>query len=219
MATKRTNPKLIGAFGVGAIVLLIGGVMAFGGGQYFKTKRAAILYFQGSLGGLSIGSPVEFRGIKVGTVTNIVIEYDVEKQKMHIPVFIEIEQDRFQVVSGGHEEKRNLEALVERGLRAQLVVQSLVTGQAVVEFDMHPNAPNESVIYDHGIPELPTVASTMSQLTDNISEVLKKVNALPIEKLFDDVRTLIDNTNGVVTDTRAELKPILTDIHALVTNL
>src|SRR5215471_9478998 len=77
---KRSNPKLIGGFVVGAIALLIMGAVAFGGGQYFRPKVEWVFFFDGSLSGLEVGAPVTFRGVKVGTVSNVVIQYDVNNQ-------------------------------------------------------------------------------------------------------------------------------------------
>src|SRR6516164_2529676 len=95
---KKASPKLIGGFVIGAIALVVAGILAFGGGAYFAQTRAAVLYFQGSLSGLQVGAPVTFRGVRVGSVTKIVIHYDVLAQKLAIPVFIEINPDDFQIV-------------------------------------------------------------------------------------------------------------------------
>src|SRR3954467_8874740 len=100
MAAK-TSPKVIGGFVVGAIALLVAGVIAFGGGQYFTPKGKAVLFFiNQSLSGLDIGSPVTFRGVKIGSVTDILIHYDIDNQSLKIPVYIEIELSRFEIVSG-----------------------------------------------------------------------------------------------------------------------
>ena len=117
MAKRSSNPKLIGGFVIGAIALLIAGILAFGGGQYFSRKEKGVLFFDGSLAGLDVGSPVTFRGVKVGTVTGIVIQYDVTKQSLHIPVYIEIDPQKFEIVSGERSTK-NIQELVARGLRA-----------------------------------------------------------------------------------------------------
>ena len=131
---KKANAKLIGGFVAGAIVLVIVGALAFGGAQFFAKKRAAVLFFQGSLSGVDKGSPVTFRGVKIGTVTNVSILYDVTKAVLRIPVHIEIDLEKVQIVSGQRNE-RNIKTLVERGLRAQLQSVSLVTGQTAVDFD------------------------------------------------------------------------------------
>src|SRR4029077_17034689 len=138
---KRTNPKLIGGFVVGALLLTIIGVLAFGGGQFLKPKAKGVIYFQGSLGGLDVGAPVTFRGVKIGTVTNIVIEYDIANQVLHIPVYFELETDKFQVVSGQRNPVKNIDALISRGLRGQLETLSMVTGQVSINFDFHPETP------------------------------------------------------------------------------
>ena len=142
---KRANPKLIGGFVIGAIALVMIGVIAFGGSQFLAPKDKAVLFFSGSsLSGLDVGSPVTFRGVKIGSVTGLVIKYDVDKQTLRIPVYIAIEVNKIQVISGKRDIK-NLQTLVERGLRAQLVVQSLVTGQANIEFDPYAHVAPEIV--------------------------------------------------------------------------
>src|SRR5882724_5288028 len=122
---KKSNPKLIGAFVIGAIALAIVGAIAFGGTKFLATKHKAVLYFQGSMGGLAVGAPVNFRGVQIGSVTEIKINYDIDNQVMKIPVIIEIMPDMINIVSGKRDTEKNIEALVQRGLRAQLVVQSL----------------------------------------------------------------------------------------------
>src|SRR5215471_8906335 len=128
---KKTNPKLIGGFVVG--------------GKFLSPKAKAVLFFrESSLGGLDVGSPVTFRGVKIGSVTSLALKYDADQKTLQIPVHIEIELDKVEVVSG-HQDIKNFEArtqsLIERGLRGQLVVQSFVTGQASVDFNFHPETP------------------------------------------------------------------------------
>src|SRR5262245_37728715 len=119
---KKANPKLIGGFVIGAMALVLIGAIAFGGGKFFTPKARAVLYFSGaSLSGLDVGSPVTFRGVKIGSVTGLVIHFDVDNHTLQIPVYIEIETNKIEIVSGQRSEK-NIQVLVERGLRAQLVV-------------------------------------------------------------------------------------------------
>jgi paraquat-inducible protein B len=180
---KKTNPKLIGGFVVGAIVLAIAGVVAFGGGKFLAKKEKAVLYFENSsLGGLDVGSAVTFRGVKIGAVTGLVIHYDVDNQKLLIPVYVEIETDKIEVVSG-HRDVNNIGVLIKRGLRAQLVVQSLVTGQASVDFNFHPETPITLVGGEKGIRELPTIPSDIDLLKANLASVLQKISALPLDQI------------------------------------
>ena len=69
--SKRANPKIIGGFVIGAIVLIIAGVIVFSSGQLFIKKPKVIMYFKGSVKGLNVGAPVDFKGVQVGKVTEI----------------------------------------------------------------------------------------------------------------------------------------------------
>jgi paraquat-inducible protein B len=72
---RRSNPTLIGAFIVGAVALIVIGLLVFGRGQLFTEKRTYVLYFDGSVKGLNVGAPVDFQGVKIGSVTDIKVQY------------------------------------------------------------------------------------------------------------------------------------------------
>ncbi len=215
MAAKA-NPKVIGAFVVGAVALLLGGVVAFGGGQYFTPKGKAVLYFQNaSMSGLDVGSPVTFRGVKIGSVTDVVIHYDVDNQRLLIPVYIEIELNHFEITSGEENSKKNMPALIDRGLRGQLVVQSLVTGQASVDLSFHPGTPVVLVGEEKRMVELPTIPSDIDTMKANVSAVLKQIAALPLDKIaastLDTVNTtnvFVKNLDGHLDDVAATVKQV-----------
>jgi len=210
---KKSNPKLIGAFVVGAIALVCVGVLAFGGGEFLKTKERAVVFFEGSLAGLDVGAPVTFRGIKVGVVTAIVIKYDVEKQELHVPVYIEIQPEKIEIVSG-QRNIHNLAVLVERGLRGQLVVQSLVTGQVTVDFDFHPEIPIRLVGLEPGIPELPTEPSDIEVLKANVTSLLGKLNKLPLESMADAAIGVLKTADGMLKDLDAQVKPLVESLES-----
>ncbi|HXU60046.1 MAG TPA: MlaD family protein [Verrucomicrobiae bacterium] len=219
--SKRANPKLIGGFVLGAIALVIGGLLAFGGGQYFAPKGRAVLYFAGSLAGLDVGSPVTFRGVKVGTVTRIVIQYDVREQKLRIPVYIELNPEKFQIITGKRSET-NIKELVQRGLRAQLQVQSLVTGQTSVDFDFYPDTPIHMVAEATDELELPTIPSNIDMLKANLTALLAKISKLPLEQIsaglvdaiasanqmLKQAQTVVQGAGGLVTDLNDQVKPL-----------
>jgi paraquat-inducible protein B len=197
---KRTNPKLIGGFVVGALLLTIIGVLAFGGGEFLKPKAKAVIFFQGSLGGLDVGAPVTFRGVKVGTVTNIVIEYDIANQVMHIPVYFELELEKFQIVSGRRDPLKNMDALIARGLRGQLETLSMVTGQTSINFDFHPETPVRMLGFKKGIQEFPSIPSSMAQLTASVSGVLQKLSSLPLDQIATQITSTIEAAHKVLSD-------------------
>lgn len=216
---KKSNPKLIGAFVLGAIALAIVGAIAFGGSKFLAPKQKAVLYFEGSMGGLAVGAPVNFRGVQIGSVTEIKINYDIDNQVLKIPVIIQILPDMIHVVSGTRDVEKNMEALVERGLRAQLVVQSLVTGQASVEFDFHPQTPVRLVGGFTGLPELPTIPSSMDTMQANISAVLAKLSQMPIDQLSAQISGAIGNLQQLLADASVMMKDVGAQVGPTMANL
>ena len=214
MAKKR-NTRLIGAFVFGAVALTFASIIAFGGLQFLSPKGRFILFFDGSLSGLNVGAPVTFRGVQVGSVSSIVVDYDIAAQQLHIPVTIEIEGDRFQVVHGERNPGKNLTALIERGLRGQLETVSLVTGQTSINLDFHPDTPVRLVGSDSKLFQIPTIPTTFALLQANVTSVLGKISKLPLEKLTDELLGTIQSANqamkdadGLVTNLNSQVKPL-----------
>ncbi len=189
---KKASPAMIGAFVVGAVVLVAVGVLIFGTAQFLVPKTAWVANFEGSVKGLNVGAPVTFRGVKIGQVTNITVEIDAADYSIHTPVYFELEPNRVTEVGGrmpgsvhGFWERLQLflhgkgdlddrpvtEALIERGMRAQLALQSLVTGQLFVQLDFHPNKPIRLSGHKGDIPEFPTIPSMMKEITSTLENI------------------------------------------------
>ena len=144
MMSKKASSTLIGGFVVGAAALTVAAVLIFGSGGFLKNKSAYVLYFDGNVAGLNVGAPVAFRGVTIGSVSKIVINFDTNDHSLRIPVFVELDTDKIKFVGGTSpniSEDSIVLDLVNRGLRAQLKVQSLVTGLLYVEFGFHPEKP------------------------------------------------------------------------------
>jgi paraquat-inducible protein B len=202
---RKSNMKLIGAFVLGALAVVIAGILTFGSADYFTPKDKAVLFFTGSLGGLDVGSPVTFRGIGVGSVTGVAIHYDITKQKLLIPVFIEFNPQKFEIVSGARN-KNNIAELVQRGLRAQLQVQSFVTGQMSVNFEFYPDAPIRLVDTDVGVQQLPTIPSGTEVLKANVTSMLEKIAELPLEQLSKQILKATEDANRMLTESEGIVK-------------
>ncbi len=149
----------------------------------FTRKVRFVLFFEGSVRGLNVGAPVEFKGIQVGRVADIRLEFDERDTSFRIPVLIEIEPQR--VTARDRPEAtdpyRMLQTLVERGLRARLQTGSLLTGQLYVELDMHPGTPVRLVAgEDSPVPELPTIPATLAQITDAVRTFLAKLEEVDV---------------------------------------
>lgn len=216
--SKQANPKVIGAFVVGAVVLVIVGLLVFGGGRFFKDKKGFVLFFEGSVQGLSIGAPVAFKGVRIGSVTDIKITFDTRDKGLFIPVFIEIEPDRVTPMHGVpldrviEETKREpiLDYLVTKGLRATLDLQSLVTGQLFVNLDFYPEKPARYVGIETGYAEIPTVSSSLEQLS-------KTVEKLPIDEIATRVQHALEGIEHWVNS--PELKETIISINQTMKNV
>ncbi|MGA8282128.1 MAG: MlaD family protein, partial [Desulfobacterales bacterium] len=122
----------------------------------YPVKSYFVLYFDGSVGGLSPDAPVEFRGIGVGKVVDVKLEFEPEKRDFRIPVLIEIEPERFisaaEMPQAEAARRKILDYLVEKGLRGQLKIGNLITGQQVVSLNIFPNAPRRKIVWKSPYP-------------------------------------------------------------------
>lgn len=135
----RQHPLRVGLFAIGALLLLLGGVIAVSGGRLLAQREVAELYFPGSVYGLQPGAPVVFRGVRVGSVASVNV-VDQGPAGFAVPVRVEIDRSMF-MRSEASGEPPPLQALVQRGLSAKLATQSLLTGLLYVDLDIGP-APN-----------------------------------------------------------------------------
>jgi paraquat-inducible protein B len=195
---NRANPKLIGAFVVGAVALVVMGFLLLGGAQFLTQKRTLVAYFEGSVKGLNVGAPVEFQGVRVGAVTDIQLQFLTAENEFRIPVFIQIEPDKMTQVGRQVEMKGQLlKPLIERGLRAQLEMQSLVTGQLMVQLGFYPDTPIR-LVGDGKVPEIPTAPTTMQEVTQNITQALTEIRQLPIPQLIGQLVHSAEGLNALI---------------------
>ena len=217
--SEQASKTAIGGFVVGALALMVIGVMIFGSGKFMEKTNKYILYFDGSVKGLNVGSSVAFRGVNIGSVVDVALRMYPKTMTSQIPVIIEVEPDRVQIAEGEDrgDPARNIQGLIERGMRAQLISESLVTGMLMIELDYHPDTPVRLVGEDKRYPEIPTIQST-------VSEVTQKILKLPIEELFSKLVEAVDAIRKVAEDpeiTRAvhSLKLGLDDTRMLINGL
>jgi paraquat-inducible protein B len=203
--SKQGNKAVIGAFVVGAIVLAVVGILAFGSGALFRDTDTYVMYFDGDLKGLNVGAPVAFRGVRIGQVTNISVYVEPETLKFTVPVIVEIDPNRIhdigpRSVEEGSEE--SLKALIDKGLRAQLSLQSIVTGQLMIQMDIFPDQPAR--IRGNGdIREIPTIPSSFERLAQAIEEISFKQLVDNINQAVAQFGSMLDNQ---------ELENVLTSI-------
>ena len=210
--SKQASPTVIGAFVVGAIVLVVAGLLVFGGGQFFADRLTWVSYFPGSVKGLRVGAPVNFRGVRIGEVTRIQVLYDERDGSMLIPVVMEVVAGQVTVIDQGEGQRASdpdVEDLIRRGLRAQLQTDSLVTGLLSVDLDFYPDTPVQQLSIDApGLQNylvVPTIPSRMAELEQSLDVVMQEVPGL-----LRDVRGLLSEvTSG---NTAANVDRILADV-------
>lgn len=164
----------------------------------YSKKIKFVLFFNSSVRGLSVGAPVEFKGIKVGSVLDVRLEFNSEDTSFRIPVLIEIEPQR--IIEQGNldigSSYQTLNKLVKRGLRARLQTGSLLTSQLYVELDMHPGSPLNLSGEETKFPELPTLATAnFGAITQSAENLLAKLNAIDINQITSALLETIENAN------------------------
>jgi paraquat-inducible protein B len=225
----QPNKTLIGAFVVGAVVLAIAAIMIFSSGKFFAEKSKYVLYFDGSVKGLDIGAPVSFKGVTIGSVTDIKLYITNEQFDLKIPIFIEIEPDRVTDSPSFKKDLRGqtlkeyrkklaeagkiMQLLIDRGLRAQLNTQSMVTGKLMIQLDFHPDTPANLVGLESDFQEIPTIPSPLDQLVKTIEEIPFAEIADKLELTIDGIERLVNSPE--LKDTIVTLNGTLKEIKNL----
>ena len=173
---KDASAILTGAFVIGAVILVVAGIILFGSRGFLAQRPVYVMYFEGSVKGLSEGAPVVFRGVRVGWVKNISLRFDPDAASVRIPVLVEIDPETITGAQGRSEQQKYLGQLIDQGLKAQLQLQNVLTGQLVIALDFYPDRPVRLVDKDSRYPEIPTIPSSLEQFTRTIEN-------LPIEEM------------------------------------
>ncbi len=227
--SKQASRTLIGAFVLGALGLIVAGVVVFGSGRFFRKVNRDVMFFEGSVKGLQIGAPVVFRGVQIGQVTKVVLEINKKNLSALIPVYVEIYPQNIVQIGGDHSnDQRYLQALIEKGLRAQLQLQSFVTGQLLVNLDFYPDTPIRLVGLETEYPEIPTIPSDLEQLTKRLEElplneianrlnetlagINKLLNSRDLQTSIGSLNRLLKNSDALVNNLNAEVRPLASDI-------
>jgi paraquat-inducible protein B len=221
--SKPIGKPIIGAFVVGAVALAVAGLFVLGGGEFLKKKYMRVMYFDGSVKGLKVGAPVTFRGVEIGTVSNIAIRANTEDLTTRIPVVVEI--DPASIGTTGGQLGKQLPRLIKHGLRAKLELQSMVTGQLQIELDFMPDTKARLVGDKSKYAEIPTVPSTMSKFAKDleqipIQEIGHRVLAVlaGVQKFMDnpELNQSVNNLNQTILDMQKLVKDVGSHVDPLL---
>ena len=171
----RPNATLIGGFVVGGIVLLVTAVALFGGRELFVTRNEYVAFFQEPTKGLRVGANVLMNGVRIGYVSEIALLVDAQSLNTLTRAKLELLPDTYiQTIEGvpiaeGMQVDIGHDWLINKaGLRAQLDMESYITGQLLVELSFRPDTPVLLRGVDNDYPEIPTITSNLQQMLENL---------------------------------------------------
>ncbi len=188
---KKMSKARTGGFILGSIAFFIVCLITLGGRDIFSDSVEYVLYFDGSVSGLSLGAPVVFRGVPLGKVTQIILIANTQSEEVTIPVHIAIDpksivHDKNSTEAATSSEHVMLmQRMIQRGLRARLNMRSLITGQYSVDLDFFPETPARYHSADHS-REIPTVPSTFDEFQRTLSR-------LPLEEMSRSLHMALDS--------------------------
>jgi paraquat-inducible protein B len=205
---KRASKTVIGIFVVSALALIVAGVLIFGSGDFLKERYKFVLFFQESVKGLNVGAPVVFLGVKIGEVKDISVIQDPSKSTFYIQVIIELTSGKIKrsITKEFGDVKETYEycnQLIKQGLRAQLGLQSVVTGQLQIELDFFPEEKAILLGENEKCQEIPTIPSTFEKFT-------KTLENLPLKEIVDKISSSLNRIDALLN--APETKEILQSI-------
>lgn len=210
--SKKPNTKLIGLFlfiGIICFIGLIGHVIA--SKTISKQDTLIVMYFDESVSGLNVGSPIVFMGVEVGKVARIDLITNPQDLSFSIPVYAKFNtKTRLRQQT---DTAVTLQELIDKGLRARLTTQNYLTGQLMIELEMMPDQPVVLKETKQDILEIPTVLSPLSQLSKGIKNLPIRDSVVNLnllletldKKVIPDIQTLTSNLNNLVVDNSKDI--------------
>lgn len=163
------------------------------------------LVFRESVRGLSVGAPVDFRGFVIGEVAALNIELDSATNEVGMVVHIYLYPERFRRRNADAQvaidSKATLEAMIARGLRAQLRTGNLLTGQLYVALDFFAKAPKAKLDWNAKPVELPVMPASLQELQATLAEITKKLEKVPFEGIGTDLRQTLQSLDRTLQNT------------------
>ncbi|MET0377407.1 MAG: MlaD family protein [Spongiibacteraceae bacterium] len=189
--SRSANPLAVGAFILGSLLLTFFLLLFFTGSSWLSSRENYVLLYDTSIKGLNVGAPVTIKGVKIGQVIDIKAGIYGNSMGVLNTVTLEIDTKTLEVADDS--KTLSMEALVERGLRAQLRLQSLLTGLLYVDVDFHPDKIAQYKNVKTRYKQLPTTPTDLEQLT-------RDLEAIDVNKLGQDLQQIVGGINQLVND-------------------
>ncbi len=207
----KRNALMIGSFVIAALFIIIAAIFWLSGSDIFSQQKKATVFYEDNVSGLSVGAPVTFRGVSIGQVTEIGIQVDGATLRTRVPVTLRLQLSSLNI-SGASGEQLDIPALVQRGLRARLASQSVVTGQKAVELDFVPDTPVKLHGGKSDNPEIPP-------LTDRFGALIDQVAELPLRDTVNEMRATVQELRVALVSVQKTLDSTQTLLMSASTEL
>lgn len=201
--SKRANPTAIGLFMIGAMVLAVIGIGTFVSAGWFQNRPSFISYFEESVNGLESGAAVKFKGVPVGQVKEIRIRVDLDEKTFRVPVIFDINLDRIDAEQDGFvdlSDPRVLQEQIQGGLRAQLQMESFVTGLLYVELTYVSDPEPPSLSGRAPFPEIPTEPSFLSSFGQEAGSLVAGLQSVDIGSINRHLMSLLIRANQMLEE-------------------
>lgn len=190
--SRTANPVAVGGFVIGALLTALLLVIFFGGGHWWSSRERFVLIYDTSIKGLNVGAPVTIKGVKIGEVVDIKAHMYENSSSVLNSVVIEVDPNALER-EGSTDEAELMDELVNRGLRAQLKLQSLLTALLYVDVDFHPDKPAQYKDVKTRYKQLPTTPTDLEQLT-------RDLESIDLNKLGENFEQIVSGINQLIND-------------------
>lgn len=198
---NQASTKLIGAFIVGAVALIVVIFLVFGSGKLFTDTYEYVIYFRGSVNGLDAGAPVKIRGVSIGSVSAIVPLY-YPNGEFAVEVKIKTEKGILKTVEKlpvEFSQQEEVKLLIKDGLRAQLNTSSFVTGKLFINIDYFPNTETIYMKRNKVDVEIPSIPSTTEMFENSLKSVMKGLENLNLDELTKGLSRTIRSVDTIMS--------------------
>jgi paraquat-inducible protein B len=204
--SKRAQPAVVGAFVVVGTAVVIGAALLFGSGRLSRDTMTLVSFFESDVSGLAAGAPVTFRGVGIGSVSDVLLTLPDDPREttdVRIAVLYDLDIERIDAVSPGLRvdirEPEVFEELVQSGFRVALRSSNILTGSKYLTLDFRPDVPDNRIAAGElPYPEVPTIPSSLAEIEAKLTDFAIKVSELPVD-------SVVENLNGLITDMRVLL--------------
>lgn len=196
--SEKPHTVAIGAFVLGSLLIALS-IALFLLGSGFGKNEKVVMVFDGSVKGLNVGAPVALRGVQVGQVTNIEVVLDSDAVELIMVVEADFNADNIHI--RGNINENLTEELLQRGLRAQLNTQSLLTGLLYIQLDFHPGSELKLADIESPYFQFPTVPT-------DLERIAKKLEDIDLTQLVDDLNNMGKDINNLVSSEEFQTLPV-----------